>query len=152
MVRQFLLTTLLCMPLLGYSQATVYSSSAESTQNGLTMAHVIGSMAYADSEDGMLSTGPLAQYSVAATTGLNLVDVTLLSAYPNPTADVLVLRTGELKNVTYAISDASGKQLQTAKVKSEEAQIDFSHYVQGVYYMSVVQDGHVLKTFSIVKK
>ena len=152
MVKQILLTTLVGVPLLGFSQANVYSSVGENTQNGLTLSYVVDDMASIESEDGMLSTGAMAQYSVAATTGLDLVDVTLLSVYPNPTADVLVLRIGELKNVTYAISDASGKQLRTAKVKSEEERIDFSHYVQGVYHLSVVQDGRVLKTFSIVKK
>lgn len=152
MRKQFLLTTLVGLPLFGFAQANIYSSVGENTQNGLTMSHVIGTMVYAESEDGMLSTGAMAQYSVSATTGLELVNVTLLSVYPNPTADVLVLRTGELKNVTYAISDASGKQLRTAKVKSEEERIDFSNYVQGVYHLSVVQDGRVLKTFSIVKK
>lgn len=152
MRKQFLLTTLVGLPLFGFAQANIYSSGGENTQNGLTMSHVIGTMVYAESEDGMLSTGAMAQYSVSATTGLELVNVTLLSVYPNPTADVLVLRTGELKNVTYAISDASGKQLRTAKVKSEEERIDFSNYVQGVYHLSVVQDGRVLKTFSIVKK
>ena len=152
MVKQFLLFTLLGVPMLGYSQAYTYGSVGEKTQNGLTLSHALDYKANVESADGMLAMGPMAQYTVAATTGLDLVDVTLLSVYPNPTADVLVLKTGELKNVTYAISDASGKQLRTAKVKSEEERIDFSNYVQGVYHLSVVQDGRVLKTFSIVKK
>lgn len=152
MVKPFLLIILLGVPMLCFSQSSIYSSSGEVTQNGMTMSHVIGSVANIESEDGMLSTGAMAQYSVAATTGLDLVDVTLLSVYPNPTADVFVLRTGELKNLSYTISNAEGAVIYSSTIQEEETFIDFSRYSVGVYYLSLTQEGKMVKSFSIIKK
>ncbi len=138
--------------MLGYSQAYTYGSVGEKTQNGLTLSHALDYKTNVESADGLLSTGPLAQYTVAATTGLDLEDVTLLSVYPNPTADVLVLKTGELSNVSFLLSDAEGRTLQRSKISSGETSIDFSSYASGVYHLTLTQKGKAIKSFSIIKK
>ncbi len=152
MVKQFLLFTLLGVPMLGYSQAYTYGSVGEKTQNGLTLSHALDYKANVESADGMLAMGPMAQYTVAATTGLNLVDVTLLSVYPNPTTDVLVLKTGELSNVSFWLSDSEGRTLQKSEVSTSETSVDFSGYASGVYYLTLTQKGKSIKSFSIIKK
>lgn len=152
MVKKILLLTALGIPLLGFSQATTYGSVGENTQNGLTLSHALDYKANMESADGMLSTGPMAHYTVAATTGLDLVDVTLLTVYPNLTADVLVLKTGELSNVSFLLSDAEGRILQRSKISSGETSIDFSSYASGVYHLTLTQKGKAIKTFSIIKK
>lgn len=152
MVKQFLLFTLLGVPMLGYSQAYTYGSVGEKTQNGLTLSHALDYKANVESADGMLAMGPMAQYTVAATTGLELVDVTLLSVYPNPTADVLVLKTGELKNLSFTVCNAEGAMLFSATVRGEETSVDFFGYASGVYYLTLTQKGKSIKSFSIIKK
>lgn len=152
MVKQILLLTALGIPLLVYSQTSAYSSVGEKSENGLTLSHVLDYKANVESADGSLSTGPMAQYTVAATTGLDLMDVTLMSVYPNPTADVLVLKTGELSNVSFLLSDAEGRILQRSKISSVETSIDFSSYASGVYHLTLTQKGKAIKTFSIIKK
>ncbi len=153
MVKQILLLTALGIPLLVYSQTSAYSSVGEKSENGLTLSHVLDYKANVESADGSLSTGPMApQYTVSATVGLDLVDVTLMSVYPNPTADVLVLKTGGLSNVSFLLSDAEGRILQRSKISSVETSIDFSSYASGVYHLSVKQDGKTVKTFQIVKR
>lgn len=152
MVKQILLLTALGIPLLVYSQTSAYSSVGEKSENGLTLSHALDYKANVESADGMLSMGPMAQYTVAATTGLDLVDVTLLTVYPNPTADVLVLKTGELSNVSFLLSDAEGRILQRSKISSVETSIDFSSYASGVYHLTLNQKGKAIKSFSIIKK
>lgn len=152
MVKQILVLTALGIPLLGYSQASTYGSVGENTQNGLTLSHVLDYKANVESADGLLSTGPMAHYTVAATTGLDLVDVTLLSVYPNPTTDVLVLKTGELSNVSFLLSDSDGRTLQKIEVSSSETSVDFSGYASGVYHLTLTQKGKSIKSFSIIKK
>ncbi len=84
MVKRFLFLTLLMgVPLVAHSQTGVYSSSAESAKNGKTFSHVVGGVANVESEDGMLSVGPYVGYTVTTLTGFVLVDVSLLSVYPN---------------------------------------------------------------------
>lgn len=152
MIKRILLLTTLGIPMLGYSQSNTYGSLGEKSENGLSVSSVLDYKLNAESSDGQLSTGPLAHYTVAATTGLELVDVTLLSVYPNPTADVLVLKTGGLKNASFSVCNAEGAVLFSSSVRRDETSIDFSDYAAGVYYLTLTQKGKVIKTFSIIKK
>ena len=147
-----LLTTLAGVPALCHSQTNVYSSASERTEDGVTLYHVVGNMAALESEDGTLSTGNLIPYSVATTTGLELTDVSLLTVYPNPTKNVLVLMTGELKNLTMTLTNAEGQQLLSAPVKESETRIDFSRYASGLYHLTLTHGETIVKSFSIVKK
>ena len=153
MLKQvIMLATLTGVPILCHSQANVYSSAAERTEDGMTLYHVVGNAVALEAEDGALSTGNLIPYSVATTTGLELTDVTLLSVYPNPTKDVLVLSTGELKNLTMTLTNAEGQQLLAAPVRDSETRIDFSRYASGLYHLTLTSGDLVVKTFSIVKR
>lgn len=153
MLKQvFMLATLTGVPILCHSQANVYSSAGEKVENNMVLSHVVGNVVTMEAEDGSLSTGNLIQYSVATTTGLGITDVELLSVYPNPTKDVLVLKTGELKNLTMVLTDAEGQQLLAAPVRDSETRIDFSRYASGLYHLTLTSGETVVKTFSIVKK
>ena len=153
MLKQvFMLATLTGVPILCHSQANVYSSAGEKVENNMVLSHVVGNVVTMEAEDGSLSTGNLIQYSVATTTGLGITDVELLSVYPNPTKDVLVLKTGELKNLTMFLTDAEGQQLLAAPVRDSETRIDFSRYASGLYHLTLTSGETVVKTFSIVKK
>ena len=153
MLKQLLLlTTLAGVPVLCHSQSNIYSSADERTEDGMTIYHVVGNVAALESEDGALSTGNLTPYSVATTTGLEYTDVSLLTVYPNPTKDVLVLTTGELKNLTMTLTNAEGQQLLSAQVRDSETRIDFSRYASGLYHLTLTQGETIVKSFSIVKK
>lgn len=153
MLKQvFMLAALTGVPILCHSQANVYSSAAEKAENDMTLYHVVGNAVALDAEGGSLSTGNLIQYSVATTTGMEFTDVTLLSVYPNPTQDVLVLKTGELKNLTMVLTNAEGQQLLVAPVRDSETRIDFSRYASGLYNLTLTTGKSVVKSFSIVKK
>lgn len=153
MLKQvFMLATLTGVPILCHSQANVYSSAAEKAENDMTLYHVIGNAVALEAEDGSLSTGNLIPYSVATTTGLELTDISLLTVYPNPTKDVLVLTTGELKNLTMTLTNEAGQQLLSAPVRDSETRIDFFRYASGLYHLTLTQGEAIVKSFSIVKK
>ncbi len=153
MLKQvFMLAALTGVPILCHSQANVYSSAAEKAENDMTFYHVVGNAVALEAEGGTLSTGNLIQYSVATTTGMEFTDVTLLSVYPNPTKDVLVLRTGELKKLTMTLTNAEGQQLLTAPVRESETRIDFSRYASGLYNLTLTSGKSVVKSFSIIKR
>lgn len=155
MIRKILLlTTLMGGSSMLYSQGSIYTSVEENAENGMTFSHVVGGLANMESLDGRISTGSLFQYQyeITTTTGTELVDVALLSVYPNPTKDILILKTGELKNVTMILSNAEGKQLKMTDILEYETSIDFSSYGEGVYYLSLIQNNTKIKSFSIIKK
>ncbi len=146
-----LLMTMASLPTLCLSQSNVYSSASEKSQNDLTMSHVVGNVVNLESEDGALSTGALVQYHVAVVTGTEFTDVSLLSVYPNPTKDVLMLMTGEMKGLTMTLTNGEGKMLISSSVRDSSTSIDFSHFASGLYHLTLRLGNKIVKTFSIVK-
>lgn len=150
-MRGFFLVLLAGLPMTVASQC-VNSSSAENTQNGVSMSHIIGQTVAAESDNGMLSAGVVSSYQISALTGNELIGVSLVAVYPNPTSDILVLNTGDLTDASYRIIDMEGKTISTGKANDGETKIDFSTLPIGVYHLSVYSKESAQKTFRIIKK
>ena len=116
------------------------------------MSHIIGQVSAAESSNGMLSAGAGSSYQIESVTGNELVEVSLLAVYPNPTIDILLLRTGDLNEPGFRVTDMAGRTVASGKASGEETPIDFSTLSSGVYHLSVHSGGSVLKTFRIIKK
>ncbi|MBI2258234.1 MAG: T9SS type A sorting domain-containing protein [Flavobacteriia bacterium] len=61
-----------------------------------------------------------------------------LILYPNPTNGVVYLKSSSLKNTKISITNISGKLLLE---KEEVTEIDLSTFVDGVYFVNVLNDG-----------
>lgn len=58
--------------------------------------------------------------------------------YPNPSQDLFTIKSGVLLgSVSYQISDASGKVIQTGNLEGTEAKIDLSRVAKGLYFIQV---------------
>lgn len=134
------------------SSQCVNSSSAETFQNGVSMSHIIGQTVVAESENGLLSTGIISSYQIMTLTGNELIDVILATVYPNPTKDILILKTGDIEYPCYRITDINGMILVTGVATEEDTKIDFSIFTSGIYYLSVYGKESAQKTFKIIKK
>lgn len=133
---------------------SVNSTSAENTQSGISISHIIGQTVVAESENGMLSTGSASSYLISAITGNDLLDVSLVEVdiYPNPTKDILVLKTGKLDEPSYKITGMDGKSFGTGAATEKESKINLSTLPSGTYLLSVYNKESVKKTFKIIKK
>lgn len=134
-----------------YSQC-VNSSSAEVSLAGVTMSHVIGQTVTAESEDGRISAGQLAQYSVSVLTGEELTGVFLTYIYPNPTEDILLLHAGELRDLSYAVIDMRGVVMASATIGQQEEMVDFSAFQRGSYTLILYRGTERVKTFGVIKR
>jgi hypothetical protein len=76
-----------------------------------------------------------------------------ISAFPNPTADLINLKIDILRieGMEYTISDISGDILQKEKIMRNNQQVDFSNYSRGLYFITVLQNGKLCKSFKIIK-
>ena len=77
-----------------------------------------------------------------------------MSVYPNPTSDFISLNFAKVQNfgkVSYTVTDFSGKVLQTANFKGDIEQINFSNYAAGTYFISVLENNQLVKSFKIIK-
>ena len=95
-------------------------------------------------------------YEISVPTALeNTEDILLeLSAYPNPTTDVLTLRTGErdIENISYRLFDMNGKLIKAGKLTGPETPVNMQSLAPSVYFIKVIQNDKEIKTFKIIKK
>jgi hypothetical protein len=71
--------------------------------------------------------------------------------YPNPTEDVLNIRTSTFENVTYTLYDAQGKLVMQDILSAEQTPIQVSQLAPGSYSLTLNNQTQNLKTFKLVK-
>ena len=71
--------------------------------------------------------------------------------FPNPTEDVLNIRTSMFENVTYTLYDAKGKLVLQNVLLTEQTPIRVSQLAPGSYSMTLNNEKHILKTFKLIK-
>jgi hypothetical protein len=71
--------------------------------------------------------------------------------FPNPTADVLNIKTSMFENVTYTLYDAQGKLVMQDILSEEQTPIQVSHLAPGAYSITLNNETQNLKTFKLIK-
>jgi hypothetical protein len=71
--------------------------------------------------------------------------------FPNPTQDVLKIRTSTFENVTYTLYDAQGKRVMQDILSARETPLQVSQLVPGTYSMTLKNKKEKLKTFKLIK-
>jgi hypothetical protein len=72
--------------------------------------------------------------------------------FPNPTEEVLNIRTSTFENVTYTLYDAMGKLVLQDKLSSVQTPIQVSQLAPGAYSLTLNNDTQKLKTFKLIKQ
>lgn len=71
--------------------------------------------------------------------------------FPNPTSDVLNIRTSSFQNVTYTMYDAQGKLVMQNMLSAEQTPIQVSQLAPGNYSLMLNNEKQLLKSFKLVK-
>ena len=71
--------------------------------------------------------------------------------FPNPTQDVLNIKTSVFENVTYTLYDAQGKLVLQNILSAEQTPIQVSQLAPGAYSLTLNNETQNLKTFKLVK-
>jgi hypothetical protein len=74
------------------------------------------------------------------------------SIFPNPTSDVLNIRTSSFENVTYTLYDAQGKLVMQNILSAEQTPIQVSQLDPGSYSLTLNNETQNLKTFKLIKQ
>ena len=82
------------------------------------------------------------------------------SIFPNPTSDVLNIRTSSFENVTYTLYDAQGKLVMQNILSAEQTPIQVSELAPGAYSLELIfEEGSKgslsspkRKTFKLIKQ
>ena len=74
-----------------------------------------------------------------------------VSIFPNPTSEILNIRTSVFENVTYTLYDAQGKLIIQNILSTEQTPIQVGQLTTGKYSLILSSKNQKLKTFKLIK-
>ena len=72
--------------------------------------------------------------------------------FPNPSSEILNIRTNNFENTTYSLYDAQKKLIMRNILSSNETLVLVNHLEQGNYFLILNNSNNILKTFHLIKK
>tara|TARA_B100000767_G_C19669413_1_gene494622 strand:- start:108 stop:569 length:462 start_codon:yes stop_codon:yes gene_type:complete len=73
------------------------------------------------------------------------------SIFPNPTSDILNIKTSTFENVTYTLYNTKGKLILQGKLTADQTPIRVGQLATGKYSLILGSKNQKLKTFKLVK-
>ena len=138
------------------AQEAVLATGGDASGSGGSVSYSVGQLVYTTNTGttGTVAQGVQQPYEISAITGIEETGIGLeMSAYPNPATEFVKLKIESEKfgNLTYQLYDINGKLLSTKKLTKDETNINMSRYKPSVYFLKVIADNHVVKSFKIIK-
>lgn len=142
------------------AQESLNATGGNASGSGGSASYSVGQVAYQTYTEtsGSMAEGVQQPYEISVVTGLEEAKgINLsISAYPNPTTDYLTLEvdastTLSSQSLSYQLFDINGKLLQSEKITGSQTSIDMSNLAPAKYFVKVVQENKVVKTFEIIK-
>lgn len=140
------------------AQEAIVTSGGEASSGGGSVSYTVGQVVYTtnSSAAGTVSQGIQQPYEISVSTAVeNTSDILLdFTAYPNPTTDILKLRTGNrnFESVTFQLFDMNGKLIKNGKVAGSETSINMEALSPSVYFLKIIEKDKEIKTFKIIKR
>ena len=153
----FLLTTLGWGVQHASAQTSVNSSGGNTSGADGSVSYSIGQVVNNNTSGstGSVIAGIQIPYEISVISGVEKTDINIeIKAFPNPTIDNLYLKmdlTDQTFDMHYSLIDNSGKVLLINKVIENPTIIPLSEFISGVYYLRIIQDNKLVKTFKIIK-
>ena len=141
-----------------YSQESADVSGGTATGTGGSSSYSVGQITYTSqtSSGGFITLGVQQPYEIVTLgkddfTAINLV----MSAYPNPTTDLLnlVINDSQWNNLSYRLVDVNGRIVSDLKkITTSETNLSMQELQKGIYFLSINSENKTIKTFKINKK
>lgn len=155
MRKQLITFSYILTGIVSYGQTSIVASGESVSNNSGSISYSIGQVAYQSvtNTSGSVSQGVQQAYVIST---LNLEEDVFnfsLSAYPNPTTDVLNLRVGNYNHepMNYLLLDAAGKLISEGKITQEETVFDTKMLPVGTYFVEVHHESKKVQSFKIIK-
>ena len=148
---------LLCAGAVQAQQAST-AAGGDFSGSGGTVAYSVGQIVYTTHTgiNGSVAQGVQQPYEISIVAGNGIDDNSFnieLSAYPNPTEDLVQLKieSGELQDLSYHLVDITGSILASQKIQGATETILMKHLPSATYFLKVTYDNKLVKTFKIIK-
>lgn len=140
------------------AQESINTAGGNVISSGGSVSYSIGQVFYQTSNgaNGSVSEGVQQPYEISIITQIEDAKSIhlLVSAYPNPATDYLILdiNESEYKNMCFQLYDMNGKLLQSQNLTESKTQINMSNYPPASYFVRVVSGNISVKEFKIIKQ
>jgi hypothetical protein len=159
--RQLLLHVILLL-IIGvtglHAQEAISAAGGDATGSGGSVSYTIGQVGYTSNTgiDGSVAEGVQQPFEISTISGIEEARGINLNclAYPNPTAEFLFLKVDNYnkENLWYKLYDITGRLLENRKIVDNETTIDMIDFLPAAYFLKVLDNDKVVKTFKIVKQ
>jgi hypothetical protein len=147
------LLSLFCSRL--FAQESTTASGGDASGNGGSAAFSIGQPFYTVNagSSGAVEQGIQNPYVISVATEIKEAGLDLsLSAFPNPTMDLLTLKVATLDaDFSYQLFDTGGKLLGSEKITGNSTAISMGLYPTAIYFLKIIHTNKDIKTFQIIK-
>lgn len=137
------------------AQEAIPASGGNSKSSGGSVSYSVGQIVYKTNTgiNGSVAQGVQQPYEIFIISGLNEIIQLSISAYPNPTNEILNLNVGDYDktNLSYQLYDLNGKLLENKKIEKSEIIIQMKNLVPSTYFLKVTNNNKEVKTFKITK-
>ncbi len=156
MKTKILFCFLLCFTIKINAQKGSIASGGNAYGAGGKVSYSVGQVAYTTftGSGGSILQGLQQPYEIVILGTDNFTKITLsISVYPNPTNNLANLKVDyfNFENLQFYLTDVTGKQLQSQKISEIETQIQMENLPKAVYFLNVLENNNLLKSFKIIK-
>jgi len=152
----YLIFTLVFFVNILLAQETYTTTGGSATGTTGKASYTIGQVFYVEkigTDGNYIIDGVQQAFEISTITNFPIANDINLTVYPNPTSDYLILgiKNYESNNLTYHFFDINGKLLQSGKIKSQETCINTNKLKPSIYFVKIIDDNKIIKTFKIIK-
>jgi len=138
-----------------HAQESVNSAGGNATGSGGSASYSIGQVVYTTNTGsaGSVAQGVQHAYEIFPVGNSNLQNVSI-TAWPNPTADMLVLNMTNYnqEKYTYMMYDALGKIVINGNIKTPQTNISTEQLAIATYFLNIYDQGNQqVQSFKIIK-
>ena len=140
------------------AQEVIPASGGNASDGSGSVSYTIGQVAYhtLTGTNGSVAEGVQQAYEISVISGSKEEkEMTLMvTAYPNPAGDLLVLTVAndDLQGYAFHLYDVKGTLLQNEIITNSQTGIGFADLVPSIYFVKVLKNQKEIKTFKIIKK
>ena len=138
------------------AQKAVLATGGDASGSGGSVSYSVGQLVYTinTGTGGAVAQGVQQPYEISAITGIEETGISLeMSVYPNPATKFVKLKveSKKLKKLSYQLYDINGKLLDSEIIKGNETTINMGSLTPSTYFLRVVDNNRVIKSFKIIK-
>ena len=154
--RAVFLICAFCSVSMTYAQQTVPASGGDAVGSGGSSSYTVGQVVYTTNSgaNGSVAQGIQQPYEISTLVGLKVTEINQeLTAYPNPTNNVINLNIGNYKNekLSYQLYDVQGRLLVVKPIKENRTSIVLQDLSGSSYLINVLDNNQLIKTFRVIK-